>query len=443
MKNILIIGAGRSTTSLIHYLEAKATIYKWSITVADKDPEFFNGKISGATNAIVLDIFDEEKLNQEIFRSDIVISMLPARFHPIVAIACLKYARSLVTASYESSEIREMNTEVKAKGLLFLNEMGVDPGIDHMSAMRIINRIKEQGNVIKGFESFTGGLIAPESDNNPWHYKFTWNPRNVVLAGQGGPAKFIQEGKIKYIPYNRVFRRTELIDIEKYGRFEGYANRDSMIYIDKYNLQDVPTVYRGTLRRPGYCRAWNVFVQLGATDDTYIMDNTENMTYKDFINSFLYYSKEDPVKTKLYHTMHIDQDSDEREKIEWLGIFDETPVGLKNATPAQILEHILKEKWKLSPEDRDMIVMWHKIDFEDSSTGKSKKLTSSMVVTGENQLNTAMAKCVGLPVGIVVKMILTGQLNLKGVHIPTSKEIYEPLLKELEEFGVIFNETVY
>jgi saccharopine dehydrogenase (NAD+, L-glutamate forming) len=306
--------------------------------------------------------------------------------------------------------------------------------------MRLINKVKEQGHQILGFESFTGGLIAPESDNNPWHYKFTWNPRNVIVAGQGGPAKFIQEGTIKYIPYNRVFRRTEIIDIEGYGRFEGYANRDSLNYIDKYELQGVPTVYRGTLRRPGYCRAWDVFVQLGATDDTYSMLNTEDMTYKEFINSFLYYSPDDPVKTKLYSYMHIDQDSDEREKLEWLGIFDNTKIGLKDATPAQILEHILQQKWKLESGDKDMLVMWHKLIYKDIETGKQIFLSSSMVTIGEDQVHTAMAKTVGLPLAIAAKMVLTGQINLTGVHIPTRKEIYEPVLKELEEYGIEFKE---
>jgi saccharopine dehydrogenase (NAD+, L-glutamate forming) len=318
--------------------------------------------------------------------------------------------------------------------------MGVDPGIDHMSAMRGIDRIREQGHELLCFESFTGGLIAPESDNNPWHYKITWNPRNVVLAGQGGPARFIQEGTYKYIPYHRLFRRTEVIDIEDFGKFEGYANRDSLKYIERYRLQDVPTIYRGTLRRPGFCRAWDVFVQLGATDDSYIMQDTEEMTYKQFINSFLYYSPEDPVRTKLYQYMHIDQDSDVREKLEWLGIFNDTKIGLKNATPAQILEQILCRKWVLEPGDKDMLVMWHKFIYRQKGYPKPTLLTSSLVVTGDDTVNTAMAKTVGLPLGIAARMILTGQIRLDGVYIPTLKAIYEPILRELESYGIVFRE---
>ena len=439
MKKIFIIGAGRSSATLIRYLEEQAPTYGWEITVGDQDINLVKEKISPPTRALVFDVFDEQQRDLEIEQADIVVSMLPARLHQVVALACLKFGKSLLTASYVSDELNDLDAEVKAKGLLFLNEMGVDPGIDHMSAMRLIDRVKHEGHAITDFESFTGGLVAPESDNNPWNYKFTWNPRNVVVAGQGGPAKFLQEGKYKYIPYNRLFRRTEVIGIEGFGKFEGYANRDSLKYIDKYNLQGVPTVYRGTLRRPGYCRAWDIFVQLGATDDTYFMENTENMTYKEFINSFLYYA-EAAVRLKLYHYMHIDQDSDIIDKLEYLELFSDKKIGLKRATPAQILEHILSEKWKMEPDDKDMVVMWHKLLYKKNGDSDPVKMTSSMVVLGEDSVHTAMSKTVGLPLAIATKMVMTGQIALTGVHIPNRKEIYEPVLNELENYGITFVE---
>jgi len=442
MKKILIIGAGRSSSALIRYLEDNSVKFGWEITVSDRDICLAQEKTDPSCRTIALDIFNEEQLDDEVQGADVVVSMIPARFHPVVAMACLKHAKSMLTASYESDEIHEMAAKARSQGIIFLNEMGVDPGIDHMSAMRVINRIREENHELLCFETFTGGLIAPESDNNPWHYKITWNPRNVVLAGQGGPARFIQEGRFKYIPYHRLFRRTEVIDIEGFGKFEGYANRDSLKYISKYNLQDVPTVYRGTLRRPGYCRAWDVFVQLGATDDSFTMKNTEEMTYKEFINSFLYYSAEDPVKTKLYQYMHIDQDSDVREKLEWLGIFDDTKIGLKEATPAEILEYILCRKWVLEPGDKDMLVMWHKFIYREKGKQYKTLLTSSLVVTGDDQVNTAMAKTVGLPLGIAAKMVLTGQIKLEGVYIPTIPEIYTPVLKELECNGITFQDKI-
>jgi saccharopine dehydrogenase (NAD+, L-glutamate forming) len=442
MKRILIIGAGRSSSILIKYLEENSKIFGWEITAGDRNINLVKEKVSPPTRAIAFDVFDENQLSTEVQAADIVVSMLPARFHPLVALSCLKHSKSMITPSYESHEMSDMKTRVKSQGILFLNEMGVDPGIDHMSAMRVIDRIKEQGHELLCFETFTGGLIAPESDNNPWHYKITWNPRNIVLSGQEGPASFIQEGTYKYIPYHRLFRRTEIIEIEGYGKFEGYANRDSLKYIEKYNLQGVPTVYRGTLRRPGFCRAWDVFVQLGATDDSYVMQNTEYMTYKEFINSFLYYSREDPVRTKLYQYMHIDQDSDVREKLEWLGIFDNTKIGLKDATPAQILEHILCRKWALQPGDKDMLVIWHKIIYREKGKNIPALQTASMVVTGDDPVNTAMSKAVGLPMGIAAKMVLTGQIKLEGVYIPTIKEIYEPVLRELATYGIEFREKI-
>ena len=441
MKNILILGAGRSTSALIGYLAENAAEYHWSLTIGDHNGAAVDQPVPQA-RGIVIDVFNEAQLHNEVRQSDLVISMLPAMFHPLVARSCLRFSKPMLTASYVAQDIAEMDSMVRSQGLLFLNEMGVDPGIDHMSAMRVINRIREEGNELICFETFTGGLIAPESDNNPWHYKITWNPRNVVLAGQGGPARFIQEGRFKYIPYHRLFRRTEVIEIEGYGKFEGYANRDSIKYIEKYNLGDVPTVYRGTLRRPGFCRAWDVFVQLGATDDSFTLANSEHMTYKEFINSFLYYSLEDPVKTKLYQYMHIDQDSDVREKLEWLGIFDDVKVGLANATPAQILEKLICQKWALEPADKDMLVMWHKFIYRDKQTGDKKLLTSSLVVLGDDPVSTAMAKTVGLPLGIAAKMMLSGQIALKGVHIPTVSEIYDPILYELEKYGISFKENV-
>lgn len=438
MKNILIFGAGRSSCTLIQYLTAHARQFGWKIIVAD------SGEKYAGENAEVdyrkVDVTDEPARDKEIGVADLVISMLPARFHPLVAKSCVKFAKNLFTASYESKELKAFEDEVNRKNLFFLNECGLDPGLDHMSAMKLIDRIKNEGHDLQSFESFTGGLVAPESDNNPWHYKFSWNPRNVVLAGQDGPAKFIQNGKYKYIPYTRLFRRTELIDIENYGLFEGYANRDSLKYIEKYNLQGIPTIYRGTLRRPGFCRAWNVFVQLGATDDSYVMENSENLTCREFINSFLYYHPTDSVELKLYHYMHIDQDSDIIQKLKWLGIFSNTKIGLKNATPAQVMEHILKQKWQLQPREKDLVVMWHKFTYREKNTGNPMQLTSSLVVTGDDDIHTAMAKTVGLPLAVAVKLFLTGKINLTGMHIPTHRLIYEPVLAELEQYGIRFNE---
>jgi saccharopine dehydrogenase (NAD+, L-glutamate forming) len=423
---------------MLSYLAENSQKYKWEIKVVDTQKSSFLDELRIAFE--LLDVNDELAREQEIRNADLVISMLPARFHKLVAKSCLKLSKNLLTASYEDTEMRSLADEVKNKGLFFLNECGLDPGLDHMSAMRAINEIKNEGHELLAFESFTGGLVAPESDDNPWHYKFSWNPRNVVLAGHDGPAMFIQNSKIKYIPYNRLFRRTELIEIDDFGWFEGYANRDSLSYVDKYGLQGVPTVYRGTLRRPGFCKAWNVFVQLGATADNYYLENIEDMTYREFINSFLYYHPSDSVELKLYHSMQIPMDSDVIPKLQWLGIFEKKKIGLKRATPAQVLEKLLKEKWQLLPHEKDMIVMWHKFEYLDKNTNEKVMKNSSLVVLGESGEHTAMAKTVGLPMAVAAKLILTEQLNMQGMFIPTCKEIYEPILNELEDYGIVFSE---
>ncbi|NND63873.1 MAG: saccharopine dehydrogenase, partial [Flavobacteriaceae bacterium] len=441
MRNILIIGAGRSATSLIKYLLDKSKEEKLFLTIGDISEENAKKFTLGHPNAkgIVLDVFNEKQRKEAIKNSDLVISMLPARFHIEAAKDCLQFGKNLVTASYVSKEMQALDEEVKTKGLVFMNEIGVDPGIDHMSAMQVIDRIRDNGGKILLFESFTGGLIAPESDDNLWHYKFTWNPRNVVIAGQGGAAEFIQEGTYKYIPYHRLFRRTEFLDIEGYGRFEAYANRNSLKYRSIYGLNDVLTLYRGTMRRVGFSKAWNIFVQLGMTDDSYTIPKSENLTYREFINLFLPYSPTDSVELKLRHNLKIDQDDVLWDKLVELDIFNaEKKIGIENATPAKALQKILMDKWTLKPEDKDMIVMYHKFGYE--LDGKRKQIDSNMVLIGEDQTFTAMAKTVGLPVAMAALRILNGEIKTPGVQIPITKEVYEPILEELATYGIEFKE---
>jgi len=440
MRNILIIGAGRSSSSLIKYLLDKSSEENLHIIVADMNKSSAEERINNhkSASAISLNVFDENERKNAVKNADIVISMLPARFHLEVAKDCLEFGKSMVTASYISKEMQALNEAVKTKGLTFMNEIGLDPGIDHMSAMQIIDRIRENGAKMLLFESFTGGLVAPESDNNLWNYKFTWNPRNVVVAGQGSASKFIQEGKYKYIPYQKLFRRTEFLNIDGYGRFEGYANRDSLKYRNVYGLDDIPTLYRGTIRKVGFSRAWNVFVQLGMTDDSYQIEDSENMTYRDFTNSFLAYHPTDSVELKLRHYLKIDQDDIIWDKLMELDLFSTKKVELKNATPAQILQKILMDSWTLQEDDKDMIVMHHKFGYEYK--GEKRQIESQMVVIGDDQTYTAMAKTVGLPVAIAALKILNGEIKSPGVQLPITKEVYEPILKELETYGIIFTE---
>ena len=441
MRKILVIGSGKSSSYLIKYLLDKSVLEELHIIIGDINIQNAEKLIGNHKNAqaIVLDVFNKKSRVEAIQNADIVVSMLPARFHIQVAKDCITYNKHLVTASYISEDMQKLDKAAKEKELVFMNEIGVDPGIDHMSAMQVIDRIREKGGKMILFESFAGGLVAPESDNNLWNYKFTWNPRNVVLAGQGGAAKFLQESSYKYIPYHRLFRRTEFLDVEGFGRFEVYPNRDSLKYQSVYGLDSIKTLYRGTMRRVGFSRAWNIFVQLGMTDDSYTIDDSENMSYRDFVNAFLPYSPTDSVELKFRHQLKIDQDDIVWGKLEELDIFNPSKmVELKKATPAEILQKILMDSWTLAEDDKDMIVMYHKFGYE--LQGKKYQIDSTMVTIGEDQRYTAMAKTVGLPVAMATLAILNGKIKTPGVQIPINKEVYAPILKELGEYGIIFKE---
>jgi saccharopine dehydrogenase-like NADP-dependent oxidoreductase len=437
MKTILVIGAGRSSSSLIDYLLKQSEVHEWKIIVGDASIEAARSKINLHKNGtpIAFDIQQNES-HAIIGEADLVISLLPPPFHPIVAVQCLKYSKHLLTASYVSDEMKAFDKEAREKHLIFLNECGLDPGIDHMSAMQVIDKIRSNGGTLLSFHSFTGGLIAADTDpENPWRYKFTWNPRNVVMAGQG-TAKFLHEGKFKYIPYQQLFKRTTQVRVEG-GDYEGYANRDSLKYIETYGLQGIKSMLRGTLRNKGFCAAWNVLVQLGCCDDTYEMDAVEAMSHADFLNSFLPENNSN-IKQKLKEIPGL-INSNEIDFLDWSGFFDDTPVGLNRGTPAQILEHILNKKWKLNESDKDQIVMWHRFVYEHEK--KTKEIQSSLVATGSDSVYTAMAKTVGLPLAIAAKLILLGKIKSRGVVIPIDKEIYNPVLEELKTVGIVFHET--
>jgi saccharopine dehydrogenase-like NADP-dependent oxidoreductase len=441
MRTILIVGAGRSSSSLIQYLLNKSDLENIHLIIADISLESAQKKTNNHPNAtaIAFDVFDSNQRKAAIQKATIVISMLPAHLHIEIAKDCITFKKHLVTASYISDAMQELDVLARENNLIFMNEIGLDPGIDHMSAMKVIDEIRSKGGKMLLFESFCGGLVAPESDNNLWNYKFTWSPRNVVLAGQGGAAKFLQEGTYKYIPYCNLFRRTEFLDVEGYGRFEAYPNRDSLKYMTIYGLDNILTMYRGTIRRVGFSKAWNVFVQLGMTDDSYVIEGSEEMSYRQFVNSFLPYHPTDSVEIKMRLILKIDQDDIMWDKLLELDLFNPNKiVGLQHATPAQILEKILTDSWTLQHNEKDMIVMYHKFGFE--LNGKKQQIDSKMVCLGEDQTYTAMAKTVGLPVAMATLLILNGKITTPGVQLPIREEVYLPILKELQEYGVVFNE---
>jgi saccharopine dehydrogenase (NADP+, L-glutamate forming) len=443
-KIILIIGAGKSATYAIEYLATQCEKENWKLIVADADLQTAKQKISGFKNceAKQLDINNEADRSALIQQADLVVSMMPPAFHSLVLHNCLKHKKHFTNASYVTPEMKLLNEEFKKNNLIVLCEMGLDPGIDHMSAMQTIHRFEKENFELTSFKSYCGGLVAPESDNNPWHYKFSWNPRNVILAGQG-TAQYLHHGKISYIPYNRLFSNIETIKIKGYGEFEAYANRDSLSYIDTYNLPNINYFLRGTLRKKGFCESWNALVQLGITDDSYTVNHDGKTTWREFIYSYLntkseFVQHEILDELKNYFENKRTNCPTVIKNLESLDIFSDDKLPLQNASPAQQLQHLLEQKWKMEPTDKDMIVMQHQFIFK--KLNETKKITSTLVMKGENQIHTAMAKTVGLPLAIGAVLILKNEIKQCGVLIPTIENIYHPVLKELENFGVNFIE---
>jgi saccharopine dehydrogenase (NADP+, L-glutamate forming) len=440
MRVTLIFGAGKSSTYLIDYLADSCQQGERMLFVADLDVDLAAVKLKGRkhTQALSLDLEDETARRAFIAQADLVISMLPAFLHPVLAADCLALGKHFFTASYESEALRGIKQEIEAKGLLFLNECGLDPGIDHMSALKIIHEAKAKGEEIRSFTSYCGGLLAPESEDNPWKYKFTWNPRNVVLAGQG-VSKFLDHGELKLVPYQQLFKRVETIHFPGLGDFDGYPNRDSLNYQAIYGLEQVDTLLRGTLRRAGFCKAWDVFVQLGMTDDTASVQLPPGSTYRQLFNTFLPWSDQLSVEEKLAEVFP-DLDFPTFEKLQWLGFFESKPLPKTEGSPAQLLQAILEEHWALQSGDRDLIVMQHQ--FEIQTQSGIKKVISSLVQEGQDPTYTAMAKTVGLPLAIAADLFLKGEISLRGLQLPVVPELYIPILEALEQEGIRFEERV-
>ena len=443
MKNILLFGAGKSATCLIDYLVHNAASEDWQISIADISTDLIESKTGKApcTKAYATDITDAESRASLISQADIVISMMPPSLHILIAKDCVDQNKNLLTASYVDPQIRGLENEIKSKGLLFLCEMGLDPGIDHMSAMQIIDGIKKDGGVIASFKSHCGGLVAPESDDNPWHYKISWNPRNVVTAGSAGAVYRVWEEETK-VGYHDIFTACEEIELDEIGTLAWYPNRDSLSYIPLYQLEEAATFIRTTLRHPSFCRAWAVLVDLKMTDDDDAAIVSNCKTLEEWFNKKMSITAGKAIDWEAFESLVIDEEN--REEIttmfSWLGLFSSVPLPADCNNSAAVLQKILEEKMVLQPHDKDMVVMVHEIDYVQDSQEKS--IVSALVVKGENSLKTAMAKTVGLPLGIAAKLILNGTITLTGLHIPIVKEIYLPVLAELEANGITFEETL-
>jgi len=423
-KHILLFGAGKSATCLIQFLDKTVTSRDWRLVVAENNLELAQSKLSGSpqTKAVQVSVEDREQRDNLIRQADIVISLLPPALHFLVATSCVDWRKHLLTASYLDDKLRALEPAIKDNGLLFLCEMGLDPGIDHMSAMQLIHRIRQAGGQIHSFLSHTGGLVSPVSDDNPWHYKISWNPRNVVLAGSAG-AKYLAGGQTVTRTYEELFQQINKVKIKGLAPLAWYPNRDSLSYIPVYGLDGIDTFIRTTLRYPDYIRAWKSIVEAHLTDDKAPLSggNTTIAQWSTPIKSLV----DDPIRPQL----------------EYLGLFSEEPIPSSAHTSADVLQHLLETRLAMRPGDKDMIVMLHEIGYTTAAVpGVTRKITSSLVVHGEDHLRTAMAKTVGLPLGIAAISILEGKIKLTGLHIPISPEIYTPVMDELALQGIRFIE---
>jgi saccharopine dehydrogenase (NADP+, L-glutamate forming)/spermidine synthase len=436
MKKILILGAGLVARPLVRYLldqpdfeveVASRTVSK-AVKLIDNHPQ---GKASE------LNLKNEEGLKDEISKADLVISMVPYTFHPKVAKYCIDFKKHMVTTSYVSEVMKNLDSEAKNAGILILNEVGLDPGIDHMEAMRIIHEVEEKGGEVLGFTSYCGGLPAPEANTNPFGYKFSWSPTGVLLAGKNS-AQYLMDGQQIFIPPQDLFDNYKMINIEGLGEFEGYPNRNSLPYIELYGIKSTKTMLRGTLRNKGWCSTIKKIVDMGLLEEE--EKDWTGLTYKDFLRKLMNDPAEEDIKKALSAHLNIEEDSDIIQRFEWLGLLGDESLPSDKDSALNILGAKMLEKLQYEEGERDMIILKHQ--FIASYPGdKKEKITSTLIDFGIPHGDSSMARTVGLPAAISTRLILEGKIEEKGVHIPIEPEFYIPLLQELKEMDIAFKET--
>jgi saccharopine dehydrogenase (NADP+, L-glutamate forming) len=441
LKTILVLGAGKSATVLLEDLQTACKINHWQMIVADASLSLAASKIitPECARAVELDASNEENRFKLIEESNLVISLLPPALHILVAKDCLRAGKHLLTASYVDEAVQQLAGEIAGRGLLFLYEMGLDPGIDHMSALKLINEVKDKGFQIDAFYSHCGGLIAPESDTNPWHYKISWNPRNIVRAGQAG-AVYRENSETIHKNYKEIFQNNPVLSLKGLPDLAWYPNRDSVSYMQLYKLPDVPTFIRTTLRYSNFCKGWNQLVQLGMTSEEDATLISGCKTYGDWWRSKLFNLQQKPLSFEQYLEQYVTNDLQTliKNQFEYLELNADTLLPAYARCSADILQFILEAKLALSPADKDLIVMAHELDVHQDN--KRMRIRSVLKVKGSDQIHTAMAKTVGLPLSIAAQLLLSDQISLRGLRIPVDSEIYIPVLNALGKKGISFEE---
>ena len=434
MNTALVLGAGLVARPLVRYLLEQPD---FRVTVASRTVSKAEALIGGHPRGAALPLLADEtaRLEQLVREHDLAISLLPAPLHPVVAELCIRHGKHMVTTSYVSPQMRQLDAPAREAGIMLLNEVGVDPGIDHMSAMRIIDDVRRRGGRVISFKSYCGGLPAPEANDNPWGYKFSWSPRAVCTAGKNA-ARFRESGKLVEIPGPELFTCTHPLPVEGIGELEAYPNRDSLIYIDAYGLQDIETMFRGTLRYPGWSACMKKVVDLGLLDETPTV-YPDGMTFAQFTARLINATSTADLRRQVAAHLGLDEASNVLDRLEWLGLFSDEPLPItgRETTPLDILATRMGEKMPYRPGERDMIVLVHQFvaRFPD---GPDERISSTLIEFGQPDGDSAMARTVSLPAAVGAKLILTGQLREVGVHIPVKPEIYNPILDELTRLGI-------
>ncbi len=441
MKNILVLGAGQSTAYLVSHLLKHADENDWFVTVCDRDGQLAASHVAGHPRgqAITFDVNDATSRTALIKKASIVVNMLTRPFQHLLALECLNCGVHMVTASYEDPSVHAMDADAHRRNILILNELGLDPGIDHMIAMSLIQSVRGNGGEVRSFRSYGGGLPAPDSKINPLRYMITWNPRNVLLAGEDG-AIFKEDGKVKLLPFYQIFEHTWTVDIEGIGTFEAYPNRDSLSYESALGLGLEHTIIRGTLRYPGWSETWQQIVRLGLTNEVLRVPHLKDLTYRELTEMCI---PHDLPGSKLEHQvasyLGISPTGTIMQNLKWLGLFSNEKIGIEAKTVSEAMIKLLKAKLRRPPDVRDMVVLYHELEAQYSGKdGRSERITSTFVEYGEPEGFTAIARSVGLPIAIAVRLILNGRIPLTGCHIPTHAAIYGPILEELETQGFRF-----
>jgi saccharopine dehydrogenase-like NADP-dependent oxidoreductase len=435
MKKVGVLGAGLVAGPLVEYL---LNLGEVEVKVADLDESRARQLVGQhpTGQAFRLDLKDKEKVKELLADVEVVASMVPYTFHPYVAGICLELGKHLVTASYVSPEMRNFDGAARSKGLVFLNECGLDPGIDHMEAKHCLDRAKAAGGQVLGFVSYCGGLPAPEANNNPFGYKFSWSPRGVLLAGRN-EARYLKDGQEVVIPADVLFEHFELVEIPGLGKFEAYPNRNSVIYREIYNLPEVKTILRGTLRYPGWCFKLKKIADLGLLDINE-RDWTAK-TYAGWLQELLGLKEGQGLKEAVALRLGLDPDSETIRAFDWLGLFSSRPLPGQKSSPLDLLTAIMWDKMQYGQDERDMNILQHELLIK-YQTGRQEKLVSTLIDFGLPGGHSSMSRLVGLPVAIALKLIIQNKIKGRGVLIPTSSEIYEPVLTELKTLGIDFKE---